>query len=120
MRAARLSVALLTLALAACGGGTSTDVTRVRDPASVDAGRTLFEANCALCHGSDLEGGPGDRGGVAPALATMTGPDDVALIETIKRGRGLYMPSFGTQLEEAEIASIVDYIRSVQVTRLGE
>ncbi|MGI9649252.1 MAG: c-type cytochrome, partial [Acidimicrobiia bacterium] len=108
------------LILTACGGGTSTDVTKVRDPASVAAGQDLFEANCARCHGSDLDGGRAPGGPQAPSLSSKTGPDDAVLIEIVKRGRGGYMPSFATQLEEAEIASIIDYVRSVQVSRLGE
>ncbi len=30
------------------------------------------------------------------------------------------MPSFATQLEESEIASIIDYVRTVQAEQLGE
>jgi mono/diheme cytochrome c family protein len=106
------------LILAACGGGTSTDVTKVRDPASVAAGEDLYEANCAACHGSDLDGGRVPDGPQAPSLSSKTGPDDAVLIEIVKRGRGVYMPTFGTQLNETEIASIIDYVRSVQAARL--
>lgn len=116
-----IAVALLgALVLAACGGGTSSDVTKVRDPASVAAGKDLYEANCAACHGSDLDGGRVPDGPQAPSLSSKTGPDDAVLIEIVKRGRGVYMPTFGTQLKEAEIASIIDYVRSVQVSRLEE
>jgi mono/diheme cytochrome c family protein len=105
--------------LAACGADASPDVTKIRDAASVEAGTVLYEANCARCHGSDLRGGP-YSGGIAPSLAAKTGPSDALLIEIVKRGRGLGMPSFATQLEETEIASIIDYVRSVQVSLLDE
>lgn len=108
-----------SLLLTACGAGASPDVTKIRDPASVEAGTTLYEANCARCHRSDLGGGS-YSGGIAPSLAAKTGPNDALLIEIVKRGRGLGMPSFATQLEEAEIASIIDYVRSVQAALIGE
>ena len=108
-----------SLLLAACSPGASPDVTKVRDAASVSAGAGLYEANCARCHRSDLSGGS-FSGGIAPSLATKIGPSDATLIEIVKRGAGLGMPSFGTQLEEAEIASIIDYVRSVQAARIEE
>ena len=111
-----LAVGLL---LTACGAGASPDVTRVRDAASVEAGAVLYEANCARCHRSDLGGGS-YSGGIAPSLAGKTGPSDATLIEIVKRGAGLGMPSFATQLEEAEIASIIDYVRSVQASLIEE
>ena len=112
-----LIVALL-IGLAACSTSASPDVTKVRDPASVAAGAGLYEANCARCHGADLGGGRGESGGLAPSLATRVGPSDAVLIEAVKRGAGLGMPAFATQLEESEIASIIDYVRSVQADRL--
>lgn len=95
----------------------SSDVTDLRDPASVAAGEALYEASCARCHGADLDGGRTPSGASAPSLAALTAKSDAALIETVKRGRGLGMPSFQTQLEEAEIVSIVDFVRSVQADR---
>lgn len=119
-RTTRAALVLATgMLIAACGGSASPDVTKVRDPASVEAGTVLYEANCARCHGSDLRGGS-YSGGIAPSLASKTGPGDALLIEIVKRGRGLGMPSFATQLEEAEITSIIDYVRSVQVSQLDE
>jgi len=119
----RKSLTLLALAasllLAACSTGASPDVTKIRDAASVEAGKAAYEANCARCHRSDLSGGT-YSGGIAPSLATKTGPNDALLIEIVKRGRGLGMPSFATQLEEAEITSIIDYVRSVQVALIDE
>jgi mono/diheme cytochrome c family protein len=114
-----VGVALL-MGLAACTTSASPDVTKVRDPDSVATGATLYEANCARCHGADLTGGPAPAGGLAPSLAARVGPSDALLTEIVKRGRGFQMPSFATQLEEAEIASIIDYIRSIQADQLDE
>jgi mono/diheme cytochrome c family protein len=112
-------VLVVGLLLAACGGGASPDVTKVRNADSVAAGIALYEANCAACHGSDLRGGS-FSGGIAPSLTGKTGPSDALLIEIVKRGRGLGMPSFASQLEETEIASIIDYVRSVQASLIDD
>ena len=114
-----MAVAML-IGLAACSTSASPDVTKVRDPASVAAGTVLYEANCARCHGADLAGGRGESGGFAPSLAAKVGPGDAVLIEVVKRGAGLGMPSFATQLEENEIASIIDYVRCVQAAQLDK
>jgi mono/diheme cytochrome c family protein len=111
---------VLLMGLAACSTSASPDVTKARDPASVAAGAILYEANCARCHGADLAGGPAPAGGLAPSLAARVGPSDALLTEIVKRGRGFQMPSFATQLEESEIASIIDYVRSVQVDQLDQ
>lgn len=114
MRAARSLLVVLLIGLAACTTSASPDVTKVRDPASVAAGAVLYETNCAACHGVDLGGGRGQSGGIAPSLAALVGPDDAVLAEVVKRGAGLGMPAFATQLEDGEIASIIDYVRSIQ------
>lgn len=102
----------LALVVAGCGSPEpSPDLTLPRDPASVAAGMVLYESNCAQCHGADLTGGRG------PGLWDKTALDDAALAETMERGRGLGMPSFGNELSDDEIASIVDYIRSIQLER---
>ena len=113
-------VVIVVLLAAGCGGGPSADLDRARDPAAVEAGEALYEANCAACHGSDLQGGRAPGGARAPSLAAKVGPDDVILIEIVKRGRGLSMPSFGTQLTEDEIVSIIDYVRTIQAGELTD
>ncbi len=108
------------LVLAACSAAASPDVTKVRDPESVAAGAVLYETNCAGCHGPDLTGGRVPGSGLAPSLVAKTGPSDALLIEIVNRGRGFAMPSFASQLPAAEIASIIDYVRSVQAAQSAE
>ena len=108
----------LMIGVAACSSSASPDVTKVRDPAAVAAGSGLYEANCARCHGADLGGGRGESGGLAPSLAARVGPSDAVLIEAVKRGAGLGIPAFANQLEDSEIASIIDYVRSIQADQL--
>ncbi len=76
---------------------------------SDEAGRILFEANCAECHQSDGMGIPN----IYPALAgneTVLGSAiDVALVLRIGRGE---MPSFRDSLNSADMATIINYIRN--------
>ncbi len=71
-------------------------------------GETVYEDNCARCHGTDGEGSPG-----VPALAgnaTVTGDPD-RVIQTVFEGPGA-MPSFRDELSDEEIAAVISYIRN--------
>lgn len=84
--------------------------------ASIDRGRSLFQKNCAVCHGAE---GRGD--GVA-GLAER--PDDLTRIAKppmfpdgvvayrIANGVGL-MPSWRSTLSENEIWDLINFIRSI-------
>ncbi len=80
------------------------------------AGKQLFEASCAGCHGMKGEGGEG------PALnnpVLLSNATDTYFVETVSRGRrgtamvGFLEPStvHGT-LSSGEIESVVSYLRS--------
>jgi mono/diheme cytochrome c family protein len=69
-------------------------------------GRTLFGINCAACHGADGQGAQG------PALAGNEAlEDDEYLSRTLIHGFG-YMPPFGDQLSDQQLAAIATYIRN--------
>lgn len=71
-------------------------------------GETVYEEQCARCHGSDGEGTSG-----VPALAgntTVTG-EPVAVIQTVLQGPGT-MPSFRGRLNDEEIAAVITYVRN--------
>lgn len=72
-------------------------------------GAKLYGRNCAACHGENGTGGIG----VPLALpAFQAGVSDDYLRKTIRHGRpGRVMPAF-TQLDQAEIESIVRHVRS--------
>ena len=69
-------------------------------------GRSLFEANCSLCHGSDLKGRP-------PAIPSLQSVHDRLsadeITKTIRSGKGA-MPSFA-KLGDADIASVVAFLK---------
>ena len=86
-----------------------------------ETGRTLFNDNCAACHGRDAKGGNG-----FPSLATSSwlwGGSPEAIAETIRVGinsahsdsRTSQMPAFGRDgvLPRAEIEKVVAYVRSL-------
>lgn len=71
-------------------------------------GETVYEEQCARCHGSDGEGTSG-----VPALAgntTVTG-EPAGVIQTVLQGPGT-MPSFRGRLNDEEIAAVITYVRN--------
>ena len=80
-------------------------------PAKADAnkGKTVYEANCTVCHAAGIAGAPkaGDKAAWAPRL--KTGMD--ALYATALKGKGA-MPSKGgnASLADADVKAAVDYL----------
>ncbi|HEV7277414.1 MAG TPA: glucose/sorbosone family PQQ-dependent dehydrogenase [Devosiaceae bacterium] len=71
-----------------------------------DNGQTLYGINCSACHGAAGQGAQG------PALAGNEALDDTEyLARTIVHGFG-YMPPFGDQLNDLQIAAVATYIRN--------
>jgi len=88
----------------------------LRDKASIEAGRSLYNANCAMCHGPE---GKGD-GPVAPAYipqpADLTSPRVQSLTDgdiflRVTNGFGT-MPDFRKKLSPEERWHIVNYVRT--------
>ena len=80
--------------------------------ASSSPGASVYQANCASCHGADGSGGFG------PKLAGVVAenfPDIEDQIALVADGKGS-MPSFDGRLSEEEIQQVVDYTR----TELGK
>ncbi len=72
-------------------------------------GATLFQQNCSACHQPQGQGVPG----AFPALAGnafVAGPA-ATVASTVLNGRG-GMPTFKEDLTDAQIASILTYVRS--------
>ena len=96
---------------------------------TIALGRTIYETQCAACHGAQLEGQPDWQmplpSGRLPAPPhdatghTWHHPDDI-LFRIVKEGTaaivgGGYesdMPGFGGVLSDAEIEAVVAYIKS--------
>jgi mono/diheme cytochrome c family protein len=92
------------------------------DPAGLQAGKAIYSDVCTACHGWEGAGTPG----LFPALrgsAVVTAPDPAGLLATILHGArtpptdaaptGAAMPSFGRKLDDAAIATVATFLRSV-------
>lgn len=102
-------------------GGETASVTVIR-PASLSAvageGKTLFEANCVTCHGSNASGS--DQG--PPLVHDIYNPGhhaDNAFYRAAKQGVRQHHWPFGNmpaqpQVSAPEVAKIIQYIRELQ------
>ena len=100
LRAHLLAVTSVAALLAVACGSDPADT-----PASDQTPAGLFAQKCATCHGP---GGTG-VGNVASIVGVVDrdGPDAVTAVITDGRAG---MPAFGAQLDDAEIAAIVEYL----------
>ncbi len=82
-------------------------------------GETVYNANCAACHGATGAGIPG----VFPALAgSPTATGDVAEhINTVVNGRtGTAMSAFKTQLSDVDLAAVITFERNSFGNSVGD
>ena len=92
--------AALLLALF-CGGAQGADPLK---------GRTLYAANCAICHGQDgrsvMPGAPNfDRGNTLLRA-------DMTLLGAIRAGKNA-MPAFQGRMSDADIMNVISFIRTL-------
>ncbi len=84
-------------------------------PQAIANGQRLFNMLCTQCHGIDGYGSP-----IAPALNNQTflsQTPDAAIQQIIAGGvTGTTMPSWGGYLNDADIAAITAYLRSLEAT----
>jgi mono/diheme cytochrome c family protein len=72
----------------------------------VAAGKQLFSANCAVCHGQNAEGT-----NIAP---TLVGVEEAAILKQVREG-GESMPPFSTdQLSDEDLSKIVEFLKSLK------
>ncbi|MBT9568625.1 MAG: c-type cytochrome [Thiobacillus sp.] len=99
---------------------------RKLDPARIARGKTVFEQNCAVCHGAQGKGLPGDwrvrdaQGNYPPppldASAHAWHHPTKVLLEVVRDGSpgGVgNMPAWKDKLSEAQIEDVVMYIKSL-------
>ncbi|MEV0809828.1 c-type cytochrome [Micromonospora sp. NPDC050200] len=84
-------------------------------PGSASAGREIFAANCAPCHGATGSGGELTDGWIVPPLYEATA---VQVAEATRVGPGL-MPVFPSQvLTDQQVDDVASYLRQLRTERL--
>ncbi len=80
------------------------------DPKAIAEGGRLYEENCAGCHGKAL------KGDVGPDLTghLKYGETDVAMHESIAKGRPDGMPAFESRLGRDRIRRVLAYVDSIR------
>ena len=90
---------------------------RATTTADGERGRRLYAENCSVCHGDNGEGAMWTRRSLNPPPRDFTRTPPAALgrgrmLRAVTYGRpDTAMPGFGTQLGEADIEAVVDYVR---------
>jgi len=84
-------------------------------PEAIAQGERLFSITCTSCHGTSGYGSP-----LAPALNNslfLSTTSDTQIHQIISMGvPGTLMPAWGARLNEADINSIIAYLRSLEAT----
>ena len=111
-------VAAVVFAAACGGGGASTGSPLPRGPLAHDAtllaGRKVFSAECATCHGNRGQGGVGPTFNDGRLPRDFPNPSDQ--VAFVAQGKGV-MPAFGGILSARQLAEVVAYERQVLSTR---
>jgi cytochrome c oxidase cbb3-type subunit III len=85
----------------------------VRPATDLEAGKKLFAANCAVCHGDD---GKGKQDLGAPDLTDriwLFGSDEASIVETITNGRASVMPAWTGRLSPETIKALAVYVHTL-------
>ncbi len=83
------------------------------DPAKVAAGKELFAANCASCHGEDAKG---NRDMGAPDLADaiwLKGSGEDAIVRQVSSPRHGVMPAWGARLGDTTVKQLTIFVHSL-------
>ncbi len=81
-------------------------------PGDTARGQELFQANCAMCHGSDATGMMGMHPALRGAVDRLTAE---GVEVTIRNGRDTRppMPAFGGRLGDDDIADLIAYLEAL-------
>src|SRR6266496_4362828 len=69
-------------------------------------GHSLFDHNCAHCHGDDARGDEG------PSLYDLN-KTDARIARIVREGIKREMPKFGAKLNDADIQALIAYLRTL-------
>ncbi len=95
-------------------------ITMMLPASTVDSetGRRLYAENCSVCHGDDGRGARWTQTNLKPPPRNFTLPGTVDqlsrsyMLDVVRYGKAdTAMPGFATQLKDADVANVVDYVR---------
>jgi mono/diheme cytochrome c family protein len=84
-------------------------------PGNVEAGATVYNANCVACHSADGRGNGGVTGGNLRENRRHLGKNNEALLRSIREGRpnaSPAMPAYGEILSQQEMVDALSYVRA--------
>ena len=70
-------------------------------------GQSLFERNCAHCHGDDARGDEG------PDLHNLK-KSDMRITKIVTQGIKGEMPAFGAKLNDADVKALIAFLRTLK------
>ena len=101
-------VAVLTLAATVAHSQDRSETTASPPGADPAAGQQIFASTCGFCHQDG-----GRAAGRGPKLAGTDRPD-AYLLNRIRVGKDGAMPAYGRAFSDAQLRSLVAYIRSLK------
>jgi cbb3-type cytochrome c oxidase subunit III len=116
MRILKFSIAAATVAICTFALLGKPTAASSRVTPSVADGAAVFGSKCVLCHGKDGAGLPSWKAKGQPDLTDadwQRSHTDAQIAETIKNGKGKYMPSFKAKLSDEEVNAVVAHVRSL-------
>ncbi|MEJ2624450.1 MAG: cytochrome-c oxidase, cbb3-type subunit III [Pseudolabrys sp.] len=82
----------------------------VEKGADLAAGKKIFEANCAVCHGPDGKGNQQVGSANLTDKIWLYGSSKKTIVQTVTDGRGGQMPAWGGRLPDATIKALTVYV----------
>lgn len=118
----RVAAAVMALGLAMCAGA-AVGCRRYPPPVPLDqltaeqeAGRAVFQAQCAQCHYDRVDqskNGPSLRSIFRkPSLHSGAAATDERVTDTVLHGHGL-MPAMGNRIDEQQMAGLLAYLHTL-------
>jgi mono/diheme cytochrome c family protein len=108
-----IKLAIIVGAITAIIGLSSPSTEAVLPAVAADA-NTVYTGKCALCHAKNGQGTPGWRAKGQPDFTDANwqrSRTDAQLLESIKNGKGRFMPAFNGKVSDQDIAGLVAKVR---------